>query len=293
MDWPHLRFDWNRTRAFLAAAEEGTLSAAARVLGTTQPTVGRQVAALEEELGVTLFARVGGRLQLTDSGLELLEHARAMAEAAARVSLAAAGQSTALTGRVTLTASEAISAFWLPPVLAELRAEHPGITVDVLAANDLRDLHRREADLALRNVRPTRPDLVARRLRDATAGLYAAPSLVQRVGGLDQPADLARTELLAFDRGELMLQALVEAGAPVTMDHFPVVTANHLVQWAMVKAGVGVGFMMVDVGDAEPGVVRVVEGFELQVPTWLVCHRELRTSRRLRLVFDRLVAALG
>ncbi len=100
MDWRAVKFDWNRARAFLVTAEEGSLSAAARALGLAQPTLGRQVDALEEELGVVLFERVGRGLTLTPSGLELLEHVRGMGEAATRVSLAAAGQSESIEGKV-------------------------------------------------------------------------------------------------------------------------------------------------------------------------------------------------
>ena len=99
MDWRSVKFDWNRARAFLVTAEEGSLSAAARALGMAQPTLGRQVSALESELGVILFERAGRGLALTQSGLELVEHVRAMGDAATRVSLTASGQSQSIEGR--------------------------------------------------------------------------------------------------------------------------------------------------------------------------------------------------
>ncbi len=293
MDWRRIDFDWNRTRAFLVTAEEGSFSAAARALGSTQPTVGRQVAALEDELGVTLFERVGSRLELTDSGLELLEHARRMAEAALGVSLSAAGAAGSVEGDVIVTASEAISAFLLPPVVAALRVSHPGIRVELVASNEIRDLHRREADIAIRNVRPTQPDLFGKRLADVDAGVYAAPAYRDRVGPLDTVADLARAEFLAFDHSTVMLDRMRELGVPVTPAQFPLVVPSHLVQWSLCRAGAGLCFMMTVVGDAEPAVVRVAPGLTLPVPTWLVCHRELRTSRRLRIVFDAIAAALS
>ena len=153
-----ISFDWNRARAFLITAEEGSFSAAARALRSTQPTVGRQVAGLEEELGVTLFERVGTRLELTVSGLELLEHVRAMGDAANRTSLVATGQSESVEGNVSITASEAIAAFLLPPILEKLRRSHPGITLELVISNEARDLHRREADIAIRNFEPEHPD---------------------------------------------------------------------------------------------------------------------------------------
>ncbi|MGB1277130.1 MAG: LysR family transcriptional regulator, partial [Nannocystaceae bacterium] len=173
MNWRSIGFDWNRARAFLVTAEEGSFSAAARALGTTQPTVGRQVAGLEEELGLTLFERVGKGLELTASGLELIEHVRAMGAAAMRVSLTATGQAGALEGTVCITASELIATFLLPPILAGLRWKHPGIELEVVASNDVRDLLRREADIAVRNVAPTHPELVARSLGTRYARPYA------------------------------------------------------------------------------------------------------------------------
>ena len=294
MDWGRVRFDWNRARAFLVAAEAGSFSAAARALDVAQPTVGRQVAALEAELEVTLFERVGTRLELTPTGLELVEHVRAMGEAAGRVSLAATGQSASIEGTVAITASEAIAAHLLPLILGALRVDHPGIEIEIVAANDARDLHRREADIAVRNFRSARPDLIARKVRDASATFFAAPEYIARVGPIESIADLRRVEIFAFDRSDLMVDGLRQLGLQVERRQFPIVTGHHLVQWELCKQGVGVCIMMEEVGDAEPRVQRVLpEAPPLPVPIWLVCHRELRTSRRIRLVFDRLAEGLA
>ncbi|MEL6347642.1 MAG: LysR family transcriptional regulator [Myxococcota bacterium] len=293
MDWRTIGFDWNRARAFLVTAEEGSFSAAARALGSTQPTIGRQVSALEDELGVTLFERVGTRLVLTNSGVELLEHIRQMGEAASRASLTAAGQSTAVAGWVGITASEVISAFLLPPVIAELRVAYPGIQLELVASNAIRDLHRREADIAIRNVRPTHPDLIGRRMQDATAGLYAAPAYIARAGPFETRADLLRAAFLSFDQTRTMIDTMNAMGIAVRREQFPVIAGNHLVQWAMCRQGVGVGFIMTEIGDQDPEVVPVVPDFAFPIEMWLVCHRELYTSRRLRIVFDRLADALS
>ena len=294
MDWRTVTFDWNRARALLVTAEEGSFSAAARALGLTQPTVGRQVAALEEELGVTLFERVGRGLRLTATGVDLVEHARAMGAAATRLSLTAAGRSEALEGAVCITASEIVTARLLPPVVAAIRATHPRIEVELVATNAARDLRRREADIAVRNFRPTDPTLVARKVRDSVAYPYAAPAYLDRVGRPRDRADLARLDWLAFDRTDQMTAGLRQLGVPVEAGAFPIVTANHLVQWALCRAGMGVCLMMADVGDAEPGVERVLPSDPpgIPIPIWVVSHRELRTSRRVRVVFDLLVEGL-
>jgi DNA-binding transcriptional LysR family regulator len=286
-------FDWNRAHAFLVAAEEGSFSAAARAMGTTQPTVGRQVAALEAELGVTLFERVGTTLALTRSGIELVEHVRAMSEAATRVALAATGQSSSIVGSVSITASEAISAYLLPRIVERLRREHPGIELEIVASNKARDLQRREADIAVRNFRVNQPDLIAQKIKDSHAHMYAAPAYLERLGGLASPADLERAELFAFDRTDIMIDGLRALGIELSRENFPIVTETHLVQWELCKAGVGICIMMEEVGDSEPRVRRVLPDLPpLPIPMWLVCHRELRTSRRIRLVYDLLAEEL-
>jgi DNA-binding transcriptional LysR family regulator len=293
MDWRTVRFDWNRARAFLVSAEEGTFSAAGRALGLSQPTVGRQVAALEEELGVALFERVGHALELTVAGVELLEHVRAMGEAATRVSFAATGQASSVEGAVSLTASELIAAFVLPPVVARVREQYPSIELEIVASNSPQDLLRREADIAVRNFQPKELDLVARRLADRRAGLYAAPAYLARLGPVASLADLAGAEFFAFDKTSVMIDGLVAMGVPVTRANFPLVVANHLVQWELAKAGLGICFVMEEVGDAEPAMQRVISELAMPVQMWVTAHRELHTSRRIRVVFDLLVELLG
>jgi DNA-binding transcriptional LysR family regulator len=294
MEWRTVGFDWNRARAFLVTAEEGSFSAAARALDSAQPTIGRQVAALEQELGVTLFERVGTSLELTTTGVELLEHVRAMGEAATRVSLSATGQSSSITGTVCITASEIIAAYLLPPILRQLRVDHPGIDLEVVATNEPRDLHRREADIAIRNFRVSQPDLVARKIKDSNAHLYASPAYLERLGRVSSPKDLARAELFAFDRSDVMIDGLRALGLDVSRKQFPIVTSNHLVQWELCKEGVGICIVMEEIGDAEPRVRRVLPKMApLPIPVWLVCHRELHTSRRIRLVFDRIAEELA
>jgi DNA-binding transcriptional LysR family regulator len=294
MDWRSVDFDWNRARAFLVTAEEGSFSAAARALSTTQPTVGRQVAALEQELGVTLFERVGTSLELTTAGLDLVEHVRAMGDAATRVSMTATGRSSSVIGPVCVTASEVIAAYLLPPILARLRLDHPGIEIEIIASNQVRDLHRREADIAIRNFRASQPDLVARKIKDSSAHLYAAPAYLQRLGRISSPKDLSRAEIFAFDRTDTMIDGFRALGLELTRQQFPIVTQNHLVQWELCKQGAGICVMMEEVGDAERRVRRVLRSMPpIPIPVWLVCHRELRTSRRIRLVFDRIADELA
>jgi DNA-binding transcriptional LysR family regulator len=294
MDWRSVKFDWNRARAFLVTAEEGSLSAAARALGMAQPTLGRQVDALEQELGVVLFERAGRGLVLTPSGLELLDHVRAMGEAAGRMSLTASGRAQDIEGNVCISASEVDCAFRLPPIIARLRREQPGILVEVIASNAVSDLIRREADIAIRNFRPTQPDLITRKVREIRAGLYASPEYLARIGNPKTPDDLNEAEFIGFDNTDALINALNTRGLKLTPRNFPVLTLDHLVQWEMVKSGIGIGIMPEDIADLEPRVRRVVSSMgAFTAEMWLTAHREVHTSRRVRLVYDLLVQELA
>lgn len=295
MDWRSVKFDWNRARAFLVTAEEGSLSAAARALGMTQPTLGRQVDALEEQLGVVLFERAGRGLVLTPSGLELLDHVRAMGEAAGRVSLAATGQTQTIEGSICITASEIYSAYLLPPIIEKLRREAPGINVEIVASNATIDLKRREADIAVRSFRPTQPDLITRKVKDDFFRLYATPGYLDRIGNPATADELSRADFIGFDTTDTFINAINKLGLSLTKKSTPILTASHLVHWQLLLSGVGVGIVPEALGDAEPSVQRVVPDLvkPMEFPMWLTTHRELNTSRRVRFVFDFIAAELA
>ncbi|MGL5113884.1 MAG: LysR family transcriptional regulator [Beijerinckiaceae bacterium] len=279
--------DWNLARAFRATAEAGSLSAAARQLGLTQPTLSRQIVALEASLGVALFDRIGKRLVLTESGAGLLEHAAAMALAADSFALAAAGRAQEVEGRVSISATDAMSAWILPEIVARIREEAPQITVLIVASNALSDLRRREADIAIRHVRPEEPELIARRLGDMTARFYAAESWIARHGRPTSKADLAHIDVLGFEPIDRFAAHLQREGAPVTAAQFRIVSESAVVLWEMLRMGLGVGMMLDEIGATMPGVMPLFPGEAgVSVPLWLVTHQELRTSRRVRIVYE-------
>ncbi len=293
MDWRAVKFDWNKARAFLVTAEEGSLSAAARALGMAQPTLGRQVDGLEQELGVVLFERVGRGLTLTPSGLELLDHVRDMGDAAGRVSLTALGQSQALEGTISISASETYATVLLPPLVAKLRQQEPGIHVEIVVANHASDLLRREADIAIRNFRPTEPDLIAKKIGMVDAILYATPQYIEKIGTPTTPYALRNADFVNMDRTGGMLKGLNSLGLGLTEANFPLLTESYLVMWELVKQGAAIGILDAHIGDAEPKVRRVLPDLEpLTFPIWLVSHREVTTSRRIRRVFDFLAEEL-
>jgi DNA-binding transcriptional LysR family regulator len=288
------QIDWNLLRAFLYTAEAGSLSAAARRLGLTQPTLGRQVAAIEQQLGVSLFERIGKSLQPTATGLALLEHARSMGAAAEELGLCASGHVQAVDGVVSISATDMVAAHLLPPLMLRLREQAPALRIEVVTTDALSDLRRREADIALRHVRPSEPELIGRLLRDASAGFYASKQWVRRHGHPRQAAQAASLAFIGSDRSGRYLGYLRAHGLPVTEQSFCAYAENSNTAWALVRQGLGVGAMMDEVAQACPEVVRVLDEVPPVIfPIWLVTHRELRTARRIRIVFDLLAEALS
>jgi DNA-binding transcriptional LysR family regulator len=288
------KLDWNQLRAFLETAETASLSAAARKLGLTQPTLSRQVAAIEQRMGVTLFERVGKAVALTPTGLDLLEHARAMGSAAEALRLAATGRSQAVGGVVSVSATDVVAAQLLPPLVRQLREKEPGITIEVISSNALSDLLRREADIAIRHVKPEQPDLIARLIRQAAANFYASEDWVRVHGHPRHAGEAAHLPFVGSDRSGQFLAYLRQHGLPLTEANFSCYADHSMAHWALVRQGMGIGAMMDEIARDTPGIIRVLDDVPpVRFPIWLVTHRELRTARRIRLVFDMLAEALS
>ncbi|MFC4723796.1 LysR family transcriptional regulator [Glycocaulis abyssi] len=299
MGWKSVSFDWNRMRAFLVTAEEGSLSAAARSLNSSQPTIGRQVSALEDELGVALFERVGTRLELTAAGLELVQHAQAMSDAAARASLTASGQSQAIEGSVCISAGEMFAGHALPPIIEKLRRQEPGIEIEIVASNSTSDLRRREADIAFRafqpshaDIRLTHPDLFAEKVCDMASRFYASSDYLERAGYPQTREALCGADFIDFDDTGAYRGYLNQLGFNLAPRNFPVRAESHLLQWELAKQGVGIVTTLEMIGDAEPSMQRVLPDFAMVRSMWLVMHRDLKTSRRVKMVFDYLYSEL-
>jgi DNA-binding transcriptional LysR family regulator len=286
-------FDWTHLQSFLAVADGGSLSAAARSLGSSQPTVGRHVCALEETLGIQLFDRTPAGLSLTPSGADLTEHARAMSEAANRFSLTAAGRTQTIAGTIRITASEIVSAYVLPPILTALRCEENEIEIELVASDRTENLIQREADIAVRMYRPNQADVITRKVGEFDLGIYASKQYLERRGSPQTGADLQSHDVIGYDKDDQIIHGFREAGFKVDRRFFPFRCDNQLVCWKMVIAGYGIGFNQIRVGDADPRVVRVCPDVEIPaLPLWLTAHTELKTSRRVRRVFDFLADAL-
>jgi len=216
-----------------------------------------------------------------------------MGDAASRLSLTASGQSQRIEGRVCITATDVVSMYLLPDVLKRLREVAPGIEIEVVASNDVRDLRRREADIAIRHGRPEQPDLIAKLLRETSIHLYASSDYLDQHGRPTSPSDLSEAVFIGFDQSDRLLTRLNEIGLTLTKKNFKLISESGAVAWELVKQGLGIGLMVKEVGDRTAGVECVLPDLDpITVPIWLVTHRELHTSRRIRLVFDLLAASL-
>ena len=284
--------DWTLIRSFLAVAEAGSLSGAARVTGVSQPTLGRHTQAIEASLQVPLFTRTAQGQALTDAGQALLPPARAMQAAAAELALTAKGHSDGIEGTVRITASRVVSHVILPPILAGLRAEEPGIQIDLVPSDTTENLLFGEADIALRMYRPTQPDLVARHIGDLPLGLYAARTYLDRQGRPARPEDLMQLDFIGQDRMDQIIRVMAMLGMDVARSFFPVRCDDPLTYVELVRAGCGLGGILRAIGDADPVLERIDVIPDLpSLPVWLTAAPGLRQSPRLRRVWDVLATA--
>lgn len=286
--------DWNHIRAFHATATTGSLSAAARQLGLTQPTLSRQVASLEATLGVALFERVGRKLVLSQVGAQMLERIAVMADAVDLVELAASGQVQEISGRVCIAATDTYSAYILPEMIERLRQEAPQITVEVVASNELSNLHRRDADIAIRHVAPDRSGLIGQHIRDTEAHFYASDGWLARNDAPSRVSDLTHAGLIALQDTARFSEYLQGIGVPVAPADFRLVANSTVTAWEMVKRGMGVAPMLREIADRTPGVTRLLPDMPpIVVPIWLVTHVQMQSSPRIRLVQERLAEDLA
>jgi DNA-binding transcriptional LysR family regulator len=287
MNWPAISFDWNHIRAFLATVEEGSFSAAARALGSTQPTLSRQITALEEQLGIALLQRGKRSMRLTAAGRELVDHVRQMADAAARVSLVASGQSLGAEGLVTVSATSFTASRVLPAILRELSRKAPLIEIEIIASRELSDLNKREADIAIRHARPTHPDLIAKQVGEDHAFVYAHKSWIAENGMPDSLDDLAGHCFIGFDQPDIVVAGLAERGLRLRPEDIRYRSISGEVILELVRTGLGITVLTRTLAEGYPDLVPILrDQFSVSVPTWLVSHNELKTSGRVRLVYD-------
>lgn len=286
-------FDWSLVRSFLAVLEQGSLLAAARQLKSSQPTMGRHVTELESQLGVVLFERTGRGLLPTEAALRLAESARTMQLGADALARSVMGADHAVSGTVRITASQPVSCYVLPPLLAQMRLSLPDVQVEVVASNAVSNLLRREADIAVRMVQPEQATVIARRVGKVALRACAHQDYLRRRGMPRQPVDLLEHHLIGGDRNDEILKGFAAGGIAVTREHFAFRTDDLIVVWEAVRAGLGIGFVSEHLIRSDPAVIPLLPKLKIQpFPVWLAVHKEVRTSKRIRTVYDFLAEAL-
>lgn len=279
--------DWQQVQCFLAVAERGTLAAAASHLGMSQPTLGRHINALEVSLGLALFIRSRKGMALTEAGLSIVDDARGMRDEADRIALKAAGSAQSVSGSIRITASDIVSTYVLPPIIAALGIAEPDIEVELVPSNTLENLLRRDADIAVRMVRPMQNDVIARKTNEMGMGIYAHEHYLARRGEPANMEEFFRHRLIGMDRSNLIIDGMRDFGIAAERTMFSVRTDDQVAYWELIKAGAGIGFAAHFLANGAPGLRRILPDITIPaLPVWLASHRELRTSQRIRRVMD-------
>ena len=280
-------FDWSLIRSFLAALDQGSLLGAARALHSSQPTIGRHIAELESQLGVVLFERTGRGLLPSEMALRLADAARSMESGALQLARSVSGAQAGVSGTIRITASQPVACVLLPPILAKMRLALPEVQVELVVSNEVSNLLRREADIALRMVQPDQATLVAKRIGKVSLGAYAHRDYLRRRGTPKQPIELLAHELVGLDQSETIIQGFAAFGYPVQRNQFALRTDDLMAYWEAVRAGLGVGFIADYVARTDSAVVPLLPMLKVPaIPMWLAVHREIRTNRRIREVYD-------
>lgn len=289
-----IRPDWNLYASFREVMRQGSLSAAARALGLTQPTLGRHVAALEAALGAALFTRSPQGLTPTAAALELSPRVEEMHAAARAAARAISGGPSGESGVVRITASEIVGGVVLPPILTAFRETHPGIIVELTLTNRNEDLLRRDADIAVRMVRPAQSALVARRIGAVAIGLFAHRRYAAAHGLPRTIADLAGHPVIGFDRDDTARRSIAADEPLVHRETFAFRCDSDLAQLAALRAGFGIGGCQLGIAADDPELVPVLaDAVRFELEMWLAMHEDLRAVVRVRLMFEHLAAALG
>lgn len=294
MNQPH-EPEWDLYRSFRAVLREGSLSAAARALGLTQPTLTRHIDTLETGLGLALFTRSQRGLIPTAAALDLAPFADTLAATVAAMRRSAAGQGEDVRGTVRVTASEVVGAEILPPILADLQERHPDLVVELVLSNRVDDLLRRDADLAVRMVEPRQEALLVRRVGSVGLGLFVHRRYVDRHGLPASLAALNDHRLVGFDQETPMVRAARRVLPFLDAIRFRLRTDSDLATLAAIRCGYGIGICQKGIAARDPDLLPVLPGLldAIALPTWVVMHEDQRSVPRCRATFDALVAGLA
>ena len=285
--------DWALWRSFAAVVTHGSLSAAARAIGVSQPTIGRHIEALEADLKLTLFERTLAGLKPNRAALRLHEPVLQAQMQLAQAMILAEGAQEHLAGTVRITASAMISNYVLPELLGRIRQAHPGIAMELVPSDTAENLLMREADIAIRMFRPTQLELVTRHLGDVAIVPAAHENYLARRGSPTSMEELWSHDLLGFDRSDAILVHARSLGVSLGRDDFVLRSDDQPQLWEMLKAGLGIGFAQQGLVHRTPGLKALPIDLAIpSLPFWLTTHKELFTSHRIRVIYDALAEGL-
>ena len=286
--------DWTLWRSFGAVIEQGSLSGAARQLGVSQPTIGRHIQALEAELGATLFIRTIKGFEPNASAMRLFDQVKMAQNSLNEATILGEGANTRLSGAVRITASTITSHYILPKMLAQIREQFPSIEIELVPSDSAENLLMRECDIAVRMFRPTQLELVSRKIGQSPITCCAHIQYLEKNGSPKKIGDLYELDMVGFDRSDLLLSVARQLGFDLQRHHFALRTDSQTAMWEMIKAGLGIGFAQTILVDGEPEIRAILP--QLAIPPlqiWLTTHKELFTSARIRVIYDRLGQLLG
>ncbi|WP_160008122.1 LysR family transcriptional regulator [Rhizobium sp. 18055] len=285
--------NWDFYRSFLTVLQQGSLSAAARELGLTQPTIGRHVDALEQAIGAELFTRSPNGLLPTDAALELQPYAETLAATSAALLRTASSRRDRVSGTVRISASEIIGVEVLPPILADLQEAYPDLQIELSASDAIEDLVNREADIAVRMAEPSQDALVVKRIGELPLAFYAHRRYLERHGTPATLSDLAHHRLIGFDRQTAYIRMITKRYPMPQGIAFDFRADSSLVQLSAIRAGLGIGICQVGLARRNPDLVQLLPNdFRLPLHTWVAMHESLKTAPRCRVTFDALVVGL-
>ncbi|MDR9772343.1 LysR family transcriptional regulator [Rhizobium hidalgonense] len=284
--------NWDFYRSFLTVLQQGSLSAAARELGLTQPTIGRHVDALEMAIGAELFTRSPNGLLPTDAALALKPYAETLAATTAALLRTASGERQRVAGTVRVSASEVIAVEVLPGILGPLQETYPELQIELSASDAIEDLVNREADIAVRMAEPKQGALVVRRIGDIPLGFHAHRRYLEQHGIPQTLAEIANHRLIGFDRQTAYVR-MVTKRYEVPGINFSYRTDSNLAQLSAIRAGIGIGICQTGLARQDPDLVHLLpDAFRIPLGTWVAMHESLKTSPRCRAAFDALVKGL-
>jgi DNA-binding transcriptional LysR family regulator len=288
--------NWSDYPVFLAVAEAGSLTAAGKKLGMSQPTVGRRIRALEDHFKTTLLKRQDGQLIPTTFGQSMLDHISRMQDEAAAIDRSSATLEDSLSGVVRLSATEGIGTAWLPGVMQRFRSEHPDVLVDIGISFESHNLAQREADIALRwNSPGEQNSLIGRKVADVGFGMFASPEYLALAGAPESLVDMPKHDgvIATIMDGKILWMTDPDTGEPIHMPGRITFKSNSI--WAFyegLEQGYGVGMLpLCGAMKQSRHLVRVMPELEHTEALYLVAHQDLRRSARIRAVFDYLVEA--